>query len=275
MKTTEAPAESGNREWSEEILLREIRAWRRQGRPLYSHYMRQHYQELLAAGIRYFGSWEKAVETAGISYAEVRRYQRWSKKSIVEKIRALHAQGADLSFRALMLSPYAPMVYAAIRPVYFGSWKDALLAAGLAPADIYRYRSWKDADILREIRRLHAEGADLSSKHMDEQANSLIATARRRFGCWGAAVERAGLDYAKIRKRKRWSEAEIIEQIRALQAQGVPLTSTEVRNREPSLFAAACKRRFFGSWRQAIQSALGKAERASQDCTTAGRGSNR
>ncbi|CAB4244543.1 conserved protein of unknown function [Methylacidimicrobium sp. AP8] len=270
MKTSEAPVRKTNREWREEILLREIRAWRQQGRPLYSHYMRRHYQELLAAGIRYFGSWEKAVEAAGIPYAEVRRYQRWSKETIVEKIRALHAQGTDLSFRALMLSPYAPMVYAAIRPVYFGSWKNALLAAGLAPADIYRYRSWKDADILREIRRLHAESADLSSKHMDEHANSLIATARRRFGSWAAAVERAGLDYAKIRKRKRWTEAEVLDRIRALHRQGVPLTSTEVRNREPALFAAACKRRFFGSWRQAVQAALGGSETAGRDCETTG-----
>ncbi|VVM07282.1 homing endonuclease associated repeat-containing protein [Methylacidimicrobium tartarophylax] len=269
MKTIEVPIEGKNREWSEAILLREIRAWHRQGRPLYSHYMRQHFQELLAAGIRYFGSWGKAVEAAGLSYAEVRRYQRWSKKSIVERIRLLHAQGADLSFRALMLSPYAPMVYAAIRPVYFGSWRNALLAAGLAPADIYRYRSWKEADILREIRRLHAEGEDLSSKYMDERANSLIATARRRFGSWGAAVERAGLDYAKIRKRKRWTEAEILDQIRALGEQGVSLTSTEVRNREPSLFAAACKRRFFGSWRQAVESAIGKV---GKQAGTQGRG---
>ncbi|WP_018290446.1 homing endonuclease associated repeat-containing protein [Verrucomicrobium sp. 3C] len=258
MKTIEAPLEGKNREWSENILLREIRAWHAQGRPLYSHYMRQHYQELLAAGIRYFGGWGKAVEAAGISYAEVRRYQRWSKESIVERIRSLHAQGTDLSFRSLMLSPYAPMVYAAIRPAYFGSWKNALLAAGLAPADIYRYRSWKEADILQEIRHLHAEGEDLSSKYMDERANSLIATARRRFGSWGAAVERAGLDYAKIRKRKRWTEAEILNQIRILAKLGVPLTSTKVRNREPSLFAAACKRRFFGSWREAVESAIGK-----------------
>ena len=40
---------------------------------------------------------------------------------------------------------------------------------------------------------------------MDETANPLIATARRRFGNWGAAVERAGIDYSAIRRRRRWT----------------------------------------------------------------------
>jgi len=37
----------------------------------------------------------------------------------------------------MMLSKYAPMVYAAIRANHFGSWKDALTARALAHEDIY------------------------------------------------------------------------------------------------------------------------------------------
>ncbi|CAF0692037.1 homing endonuclease associated repeat-containing protein [Candidatus Methylacidithermus pantelleriae] len=247
-----------NRVWTPELVLEEIRAWKEAGRPLYSHYMRKHFQELLAAGIRYFGSWKQAVEKAGISYEEVRRYQKWSKAKIVETIQRLHRQGVDLSFRAMMLGPYAPMVYAAIRPAYFGSWKDALTAAGLEPGEIYRYRSWTEEQILHEIRRLHQIGADLSSKHMDEVGNSLIATARRRFGSWAEAIRRAGLDYEKIRRRRRWTPEQILEEIRAFHKEGLPLTSTEIRQRYPALFAAACKPRFFGSWRKAVEAALGK-----------------
>jgi hypothetical protein len=250
-----------NRVWTPELVLEEIRRWREAQRPLYSHHMRKHYQELLAAGIRYFGSWKAAVEAAGIPYEEVRRYRKWSKATIVQTIQKLHRQGVDLSFRAMMLSPYAPMVYAAIRPAYFGSWKNALAAAGLEPEEIYRYRSWTEDEILSEIRRLYRIGADLSSKHMDEVGNSLIATARRRFGSWGEAIRRAGLDYEKIRRRRRWTLDRIVEEILSLQKEGVPLTSTEVRQRYPALFAAACKPRFFGSWRRAVEVALGKAER--------------
>ena len=244
-----------NRSWTETTVLEEIKAWRTAGRPLYSHHMRQQFQELLAAGIRYYGSWRQAVEAAGIPYDEVRKYRAWSKERIAKTIQQLHSEGADLSFRGMMLSKYAPMVYAAIRPNHFGSWKHALAAAGLAPEEIYRYKSWEDENIIDEIQKLSAQGIDLSSKKMDETANSLIATARRRFGSWGEAVKRAGLDYDKIRRRKRWTNETIARDIRALGDQGIPLTSTEIRQKNPALFAAACKHRFFGSWVNAVKAA--------------------
>jgi len=244
-----------NRSWTQETVLAEIKAWQVAGKPLYSHHMRQNFQELLAAGIRYYGSWRQAVEAAGIPYDEVRKYRAWSKERIVQTVQQLHAEGADLSFRGMMLSKYAPMVYAAIRPNHFASWKNALTAAGLAAEEIYRYKSWEDENIIEEIQRLSENGADLSSKKMDETSNSLIATARRRFGSWGEAVKRAGLDYDKIRRRKRWTNEAIARDIRALQDGGVTLTSTEVRQRNPALFAAACKQRFFGSWVNAVKAA--------------------
>lgn len=244
-----------NRKWSAEAVQNEIKVWHAAGKPLYSHHVRKHFQELLAAGIRYFGNWETAVTSTGIPYEAVRRYQQWSKEIIVAKIQELHRQGVDLSFRAMMLSKYNSMVYAAIRPNHFGSWKSALEAAGLAAEEIYRYRSWDESSILEEIRRLNRAGADLSSKTMDETANPLIATARRRFGNWGTAVEKAGIDYSSIRRRRRWTRDEIISGIRELRGQGVKLQSGEVRRQAPALFAAACKPRFFGSWRKALEAA--------------------
>jgi hypothetical protein len=244
-----------NLKWSAGLVLEEIRQRHAAGKPLFSHRVRQDFQELLAAGIRYYGSWQTAVEQAGLSYDVVRKYQRWTKDLIVRKLQELHAQGVDLSFRAMMLSKYNSMVYAAIRPKHFGCWKNALSAAGLAPEEIYRYRSWDEATILEEIRRLKAQGADLSSKNMDASANPLIATARRRFGNWGKAVERAGIDYATVRRRRRWTAGDIAQGIRELEARGVPMLSNAVRKESPSLFAAACKPRFFGSWSQALKAA--------------------
>ncbi len=245
--------EQRNKNWNEQSVIEEIRAWQELGKPLYSHYMRQNYQELLAAGIRYFGTWRAAIEATGIPYDSVRKYRDWSKERIIETIKRLEKDGVDLSFRSMMLSKYAPMVYASIRPNHFGSWKEALQASGLAPEDIYRYRSWDDDSIISEIRRLKDEGADLSSKKMDETANPLIATARRRFGNWGAAVERAGIDYSAIRRRRRWTSELVLQEIRQLRKAGSDLRSGEIRHQHPALFAAACKARFFGSWTKALQ----------------------
>ena len=255
MTTSTIPSAIRNKSWSKELVLEEITLWHESGKPLYSHYMRQNYQELLAAGIRYFKTWRNAVELAGISYDSVRKYRDWSKERIVATIQRLQSEGVDLSFRSMMLSKYAPMVYAAIRPNHFGSWKHALTAAGLSPEEVYRYRSWDDDHILSEIRRLNDEGADLSSKKMYETSNTLIATARRRFGNWGAAVEMAGIDYSDVRRRRRWTSEQILEEIRDLKKKGSDLRSGEIRHDHPALFAAACKPRFFGSWSRALQAA--------------------
>jgi hypothetical protein len=113
-----------------------------------------------------------------------------------------------------------------------------LEAAGLASEEIYRYRSWDEDGILDEIRRLQTEGADLSSKSMDESSNKLIATARRRFGNWGSALEKAGINYADVRRRKRWTRENLVEGILELKKQGVKLITPEVKRANPSLFAA-------------------------------------
>ena len=249
--------------WTADQVLSEVRVWKDKGEPLYANHVRLNYQELLAASIRYFGSWQKAVEMAGISYEQVRRYRKWSNETIIQEIRDLHGRGVDLSFRAMALSQHNAMVYAAIRPKYFGSWKAALEAAGLESEEIYRYRSWEETDILEEIRRLKSEGADLSSKAMDESSNRLIATARRRFGNWGRALERAGINYDEIRRRKRWTRETLVEGILELKRQGIPLITPEVKRANPSLFAAACKKHFFGTWKKALKAAL-RAEQNEQ-----------
>ena len=245
-----------NLRWSAERVTTEIRQWKEKGEALYANHVRLNYQELLAASIRYYGSWQKAVEGAGISYEAVRKYRKWSKEVIVEEIRDLAARGFDLSFRSMALSQHNSMVYAAIRPKYFGDWRAALEAAGLASEEIYRYRSWDMEGILEEIRRLQTEGADLSSKSMDESSNKLIATARRRFGNWGRALESAGINYDDIRRRRRWTKELVAEGILELKAQGVKLITPEVKKANPSLFAAACKKHFFGTWKKALKAAL-------------------
>jgi len=251
-----------NMRWTSDQVLGEIRTWRDRGEPLYANHVRLNFQELLAASIRYFGSWQKAVEMAGIPYDQVRKYRKWSNEAIIQEIGDLHARGVDLSFRAMALSQYNSMVYAAIRPKYFGSWKAALEAAGLESEEIYRYRSWEESDILEEIRRLKSEGADLSSKSMDENSNRLIATARRRFGNWGRALEQAGINYDEIRRRKRWTRESLVEGILELKKQGIPLITPEVKKANPSLFAAACKKHFFGTWKKALKAALRLGQQA-------------
>ncbi|MFA0759848.1 MAG: hypothetical protein KEFWMYNX_000293 [Candidatus Fervidibacter sp.] len=56
-------------------------------------------------------------------------------------------------------------------------------------------------------------------------------------------------------KRQRWSRERIVQEIRRLHAQGIPLNMASVRRVFPPLVATACSRRYFGSWKAAIEAA--------------------
>lgn len=59
----------------------------------------------------------------------------------------------------------------------------------------------------------------------------------------------------RMAKRQRWSRERIIEEIRHLHRQGIPLNMASVRRVASSLVATACSRKYFGSWRAAVEAA--------------------
>ncbi len=166
---------------------------------------------LLRAATRYFGSWRTAVEFAGIEYQDIRKYKMWSRERILERIRELHAKGEDLSWRHVSTEVDPQLAAAATKKKHFGSWRNAIEAAGLEYGDIRRYREWDEQAVIDRLKELHAEGKDLNAKSMEELDITLITAARRRFNSWDQALTAAGLDYKKIVlrtpfKRKRKSD---------------------------------------------------------------------
>jgi hypothetical protein len=69
-------------------------------------------------------------------------------------------------------------------------------------------------------------------------------------------LQLAGIDYSDVRIRGSWTIEKIVDEIRKLQVQGISLNSGKVRKTHPTLFAAACKPRSFGSWSNAVLVAL-------------------
>lgn len=157
---------------------------------------------LLRAATRYFGSWRAAVEYAGLDYEQIRRYKTWTRDRILQRIRELHAEGQDLSWRHVSTEVDPQLAAAATKRKHFGSWRSAIEAAGLAYSDIRRYREWDEQAVIDRLRQLHAEGRELNAKSIEEYDITLITAARRRFDSWDKALTAAGLDYSKIVLRK-------------------------------------------------------------------------
>lgn len=207
------------RKWSKQSIAAEIVRLRDAGGDLNYAMVAREQVALLRAATRYFGSWRAAVEFAGIGYEEVRRYRMWDRERILARIRELHAQGVDLSWRHISTQVDPQLAAAATKPKHYGSWRNAIEAAGLEYAAIRRYRAWDEQTIIARVRELYGQGRDLNAKSMEEHDITLITAARRRFSSWHCALAAAGLDYEKIvlrRPFKRGRKARAGEELDAL-----------------------------------------------------------
>nr|CAA9212763.1 hypothetical protein AVDCRST_MAG63-55 [uncultured Armatimonadetes bacterium] len=186
------------RKWNKDTIAQEILRRHEVEEDLSYSGMARENLSLLRAATRYFGTWQEAVEFAGLNYDEIRKYKVWTDKRITERIRELHARGEDLSWRHVSLGLDPSLAAAATKKSHFGSWKAALEAAGLNYDDIRRYQDWNDDEVLRRVRDLYAQGKRLNAKTMEQENITLITAARRRFPSWDRALAAAGLDYRGI-----------------------------------------------------------------------------
>ncbi len=186
------------RRWSKESIGEEIRQMFDAGVDLNYARVANEQVALLRAATRYFGSWRTAIEFAGLNYDDIRRYKSWSRERILERVRELHAQGEDLSWRHVSTQIDPQLAAAATKSKHFGSWRSAVTAAGLDYGTIRRYREWDEATITARIQELHGQGMDLNAKSMEEHDITLITAARRRFDSWDKALTASGLDYKTI-----------------------------------------------------------------------------
>lgn len=184
--------------WNQDSIAAEIRHRHEAGLDLSYSGMARENLPLLRAATRYLGSWQAAVEYAGLNYDDIRKYRAWTNDRITERIRELYAQGADLSWRHVSLTLDPSLAAAATKKSHFGSWRAALEASGLDYDTIRRYHDWNDDEVLRHVRDLYAKGESLNAKTMEKENITLITAARRRFPSWDRALAAAGLDYRQI-----------------------------------------------------------------------------
>jgi hypothetical protein len=119
-------------------------------------------------------------------------------------------------------------------------------------------RVWDRPRILRMIKQLHARGRDLSYSRMARAKQALVSAAAYHFGSYRRAVEKAGIDYARVMRRPRWTKPAIIRLIKQARREGEDLHWSAVSGRRDELGRAAfasLQRRLFGSWDRALHAA--------------------
>ncbi|MBN9519277.1 hypothetical protein J0H58_12265 [bacterium] len=172
---------------------------------------------------------------------------KWTREEIIRRILDLDAKGYPMTVGKPGVSP---ALYQAGSRI-FGSWRNALLAAGLSPDRGNCDERWPPAKILMVIRNLSRRRKPLRKRELEERFGNLVSAARRIFGSWSKAILASGVDPAKLRRVAPWTRERVLETLltRALRNQPVSARLMEPR----SIVEAG--RRFFGSWSATLEAA--------------------
>lgn len=118
--------------------------------------------------------------------------------------------------------------------------------------------NWDKVRILQELRRLHRAAAELSYSHLAKRNQSLLSAAAYHFGSYRNAIERAGIDYAELALRPRWTKQKIIQLLKQARRKNIPLHWSAVTHGKGELAKAAfaaIQPRLFGRWDRALHAA--------------------
>ena len=234
--------------WSAKRVIRRILEREASGLPLSATDVGQEDSTLFSAAGRYFGNWGEALRVAGIDPEIVSRIRAWTPASVVRQICELGSQGAPLSCKATQRAD--PGLIAAAYAIY-GSWDNALQAAGYDPATVRcRLPAWTRSTIIRAIQDRVAAG--LSVRVSRIRPHSAVVAAYRLFGSWDAALEAASASHL-VTKQSHWSQQAVVIAIRRRHEEGRLLSAVAVRRDDKALTTAA--RRYFGDWALALRAA--------------------
>lgn len=250
--------------WNRDTILKRLRQLHRQKKPLSYNAMCRLDQSLVSAAAYHFGSYRAAVEAAGIDYADVLRRPRWTKQRIIQLIKEARRKNQDLHWSAVTRrrDELGKAAFASLQPRLFGRWERALQAAGLDADEISRYRKWDRSTIAYELRARAKDGQAMNSGALQAEDPGLHAAAVRHFGSYDAALRAAKVNPAEVRRRKSWSEDQVIKALRQIGRSVGRVSDSAIRAEHPALYGAAV--RLFGSFTRARDAAGIRFKRAAR-----------
>ena len=234
--------------WDKPRILDELRRRHKAGKDLSYNGLARQLQALVSAAAYHFGSYRRAVQAAGIDYADVVRRPRWTRARIVALIKQAHARAEDLHWSAVTSrrDELGKAAFAALQPRLFGRWSAALEAAGFDSRRISRYRRWTRKDIINELKSRAHDRRPLNSGSIQEEDPGLHAAAVRHFGSYDGALRAAKMDPSDVRRRRSWTRPQVISAIKTHHRQRKSLADSAVRRESPALYGAAV--RLFGAF---------------------------
>ncbi len=191
--------------WTKPEILVALRRLHKAGKDISYNHLAKRMQAIVSAAAYHFGSYRRAVEAAGVDYADVLQRPKWTRARIATVIKRASRKGEDLHWSAVSRrrDELGRAAFAALQDRLFGTWDAALRASGLDPADVSRYRRWTRESISAELKRRLKKKNPLNSGSLQKTDPGLHAAAIRHFGSYDAALRSAGVNPKDIRRRKK------------------------------------------------------------------------
>ena len=171
-----------------ETIIRKIVELELAGHSMLEDNVRSIDELLHATAVNEFGSWETALGYAGVNARDVGRCRDLTPERIKQQLRRLCTTGYDLGAKVNRSRDRAHYD-AAVR--HFGSWREALTAAGINMANV-THRRPKHLDresMLLWLRNRQSAGQSLVYSEVCLENRDHALAIRREFGSWARAVD--------------------------------------------------------------------------------------
>lgn len=248
--------------WTKQRIIDEIQKLAKRNQPLAYTRVAKKQQSLLSAGAYHFGSWPKAVEAAGVWYADQTRRPYWTIQRVIAVIKTARKQQKDLHWGAVSKrkDTLGRASHAAVQKRLFGSWARALQASGVDPDEVAMYRRWDKPSLAFELRSRAADDEVLNAGDLQKEDAGLHAACLRHFGSYSAALKAARLNPEKIRRRRTWTKQQVIDALKRRVRRKQGIADQHVRRSDLPLYGACV--RLFGSYTNARSAAGIKFKRS-------------
>lgn len=188
------------RKWSKELIAKSILKLHKQGEDLTSTNVKQIDSALVGAAVSYFGNWGNAVREAGLDYEKEKKkskalrkekVRKWTTENIIDEIKSVSEYEEDLSYK-YMKEKYSSLVAAACN--YFGSWKKALVEAGVDYSEVLKKgrknrsnmkKDWRQNLLLERLDSMNTIDEKTIMKNEERFYNMLI----QNFSSWREVVK--------------------------------------------------------------------------------------
>ena len=242
--------------WTKETVDIEIMERIKKGLDMSPKMVKIENKTLHIKGIEFYGGWKEALAAHGVDYRdwytqELKGY--WTEEAIIKEIKERLEKGLSLTL-SIVMKEYPSLVPNGIK--IFGSWVDALDAAGIDHNDWYRQRPdgyWTEEIIKKELLKRKTEGKSLVQTEVTKDNPALRGAVVKKFKSWKQGLIAIGEDpskHAVQRERRNWSKETVVVELQLRNDNGLSLKSHDVLKEDSGLYRNATK--YFGNWKTAL-----------------------